>query len=127
MATSRRRNMSSDLCARGFTLIEVIVALTLGAVIVLGARELIENLASGATRIAAEARTISANANGEWFVRSLAGRSFGSLADIFSMTLTRASGTFGLTSRRFGRLSRMCARMIVDTVPSKGGFLATMW
>lgn len=74
MATSRRRNMSSDLCARGFTLIEVIVALTLGAVIVLGARELIENLASGATRIAAEARTISANANGEWFVRSLAGQ-----------------------------------------------------
>jgi hypothetical protein len=54
--------------------VEVLVALALGAVIVLGARLLLENLGAVAGRIAEAARYQDADSNGERLLRSLVGR-----------------------------------------------------
>ena len=70
----------------GFTLVEVLVALTLGAVIALGARLLLENLGAAASRIAEAARYQDADSNGERLLRSLVGR---------LEVGTRRAGSFG--------------------------------
>ena len=58
----------------GFTLVEVTVALAIGALTVLGARMLLENLGEGASRITAAARQGDRDANGERLLRSLVGQ-----------------------------------------------------
>lgn len=58
----------------GFTLIEVVVALALGGLILLGARRMLEQLADEAHRITRDAAAADADANGERVLRALAGR-----------------------------------------------------
>ena len=55
----------------GFTLVEVLVALIVSAVVIAGARSLLEQLDDGATRIAAGAAAADREANGERMVRDL--------------------------------------------------------
>lgn len=66
----RRRGARRD----AFTLVEVMVALTLGAAAVLAARMLLESLAAGAVRIERAAEADNRNANGERLLRSLVGQ-----------------------------------------------------
>jgi prepilin-type N-terminal cleavage/methylation domain-containing protein len=54
----------------GFTLIEVMVAMTVSAIVLLGARLLLGELADDAARIAAEARSGSEEINGERVLRA---------------------------------------------------------
>jgi len=58
----------------GFTIIEIIVALSIGAVVVLGARSLLEGLAAQTSRVTATAREGDRDANGERLLRGLVGR-----------------------------------------------------
>jgi prepilin-type N-terminal cleavage/methylation domain-containing protein len=58
---------------RGFTLVEVIVALVVGAVVMLSARALLEVLGAQATRVTALGRDADADANGERLLRALIG------------------------------------------------------
>lgn len=58
----------------GFTLVEVMVALLVSAVVLLGARMLLEQLGENASRIIAAATRADADANGEQMLRDLAGR-----------------------------------------------------
>jgi prepilin-type N-terminal cleavage/methylation domain-containing protein len=57
----------------GFTLIEVLVALTIGAVVLLGARALLDGLSTSATAALHGARAADARANGEWIARQVIG------------------------------------------------------
>jgi prepilin-type N-terminal cleavage/methylation domain-containing protein len=57
----------------GFTLIEVLIAMAIGATVVLGARVLMERLGDGALRIGEAARAADADANGERLLRALVG------------------------------------------------------
>ncbi len=57
-----------------FTLVEVMVALVVGAVVVLGARMLLEQLGDSASRTVAAAARADREANGERMLRDLAGR-----------------------------------------------------
>lgn len=67
--------MGRDRRARAaFTLVEVLVALVIGALVVLGARVLLEGLSEGATRTIAAAARVDREANGEMLLRDLAGR-----------------------------------------------------
>jgi prepilin-type N-terminal cleavage/methylation domain-containing protein len=56
---------------RGFTLLEVVVALALGATVVLGARALFGVLGASGERIARESAAADERANGERLLRSL--------------------------------------------------------
>lgn len=58
----------------GFTLVEVMVALVVSAVVVLGARMLLEQLGESAHRTTAAATRADRAANGERLLRDLAGR-----------------------------------------------------
>lgn len=58
----------------GFTLVEVMVALLVSAVVVLGARTLLEQLGDSAQRTVAAARLADRTANGDRMLRDLAGR-----------------------------------------------------
>ena len=58
----------------GFTLIELMVALVVGAVVVLGARVLLEQLGDSAHRTVMAAARADRDANGERLLRDLAGR-----------------------------------------------------
>ena len=58
----------------GFTLVEVMVALVVGAVVVLGARMLLEQLGDSALRTVAAAARADREANGEQMLRDLAAR-----------------------------------------------------
>lgn len=58
----------------GFTLVEVMVALLVSAVVLLGARMLLEQLSENASRTIAAAGKADADANGERMLRDLAGR-----------------------------------------------------
>jgi prepilin-type N-terminal cleavage/methylation domain-containing protein len=55
---------------RGFTLIEVLVALAVGAVVVLGARLMLEGAADGGRRIARVAQGMDRDANAERLLRT---------------------------------------------------------
>lgn len=59
---------------RGFTLVEVMVALVISAIVVLGARMLLEQLGDSALRTVAAAGRADRTANGERLLRDLAGR-----------------------------------------------------
>jgi prepilin-type N-terminal cleavage/methylation domain-containing protein len=67
--TGRR---SSD--ARGFTLFEVIVALTITSLLLLGARAIFEQLADGAEQVVRAAAAGDAQANGDRLLRDLVER-----------------------------------------------------
>lgn len=56
----------------GFTLIEVVVALVVSAIVMLGARAMLGEVGDDALRISAETRRLDAEANGERMMRSLA-------------------------------------------------------
>jgi prepilin-type N-terminal cleavage/methylation domain-containing protein len=58
----------------GFTLIELIVAITLSGIVLLGARALWESLAGSVDRLRVEAAADARAANGERLLRSLLGR-----------------------------------------------------
>lgn len=60
---------------RGFTLIEVLVALTVSGLVLLAARNLLGALADGADRLAAHASVADREANAERLVRGLLARS----------------------------------------------------
>ena len=78
MNCCRRCSIALAMCPmradhrRGFTLVEVIVALVVSAVAVLGARLLLERLADGTSLIVREATADDARANGERMLRDLA-------------------------------------------------------
>ena len=55
----------------GFTLIEVMVALVLSAIVLLGARAMLGEVGDDTLRIAAQARKLDADANGERTLRAL--------------------------------------------------------
>lgn len=59
---------------KGFTLIELIVAITLSGIVLLGARALWESLAESVDRLHAQAIVDTGAANGERLLRSLVGR-----------------------------------------------------
>lgn len=59
---------------RGFTLVEVVVALAISALVLLAARMLLENLGNGAERIERAAREADQEANGERLLRALVGQ-----------------------------------------------------
>ena len=59
---------------RGFTLVEVIVAIAISALVVLAARMLLENLGAGTARIVAATREVDRDANAERLLRSLVGQ-----------------------------------------------------
>jgi prepilin-type N-terminal cleavage/methylation domain-containing protein len=58
----------------GFTLIELVVAITLSGVVLLGARALWESLAISVDRLRTQATADARDANGERLLRSLVGR-----------------------------------------------------
>lgn len=58
----------------GFTLLEVTVALAVAALVLLGARAVLERMGDGADAIAAHAEAADRAANGERTLRALAGR-----------------------------------------------------
>ena len=58
----------------GFTLVELLVALVVSAIVVLGARMLLEQLGDSASRTVAAATDADRQANGERLLRDLAGR-----------------------------------------------------
>jgi prepilin-type N-terminal cleavage/methylation domain-containing protein len=57
----------------GFTLIEVMVALVLSAIVLLGARAMLGEVGDDTLRIAAQARKVDGDANGERTLRALVG------------------------------------------------------
>ncbi len=59
---------------RGFTLLELVVALALGGLILLGARTILSELGDHARRLALESARSDRDANGERLLRSLAGQ-----------------------------------------------------
>jgi len=59
---------------RGFTLIEVVVALAISALVILSGRTLLENLGDAADRVDRAARDGDADANGERLLRGLVGQ-----------------------------------------------------
>ena len=67
-----RRNATAQRA--GFTLVEVMVALLISAIVLLGARMLLEQLGENASRTVAAAARADADANGEQMLRDLAGR-----------------------------------------------------
>lgn len=80
--------MHADRSRRaGFTLVELMVALVVSAVVVLGARTLLEQLGQSATRIVAASARAAADANGERLLRDLAGR-----LEVGTSEATRFSG-----------------------------------
>jgi prepilin-type N-terminal cleavage/methylation domain-containing protein len=56
---------------RGFTLVEVLVALTVGAVIVLGARLMLEAVGDGTQRVTRQAQRTDRDANAERVLRAV--------------------------------------------------------
>jgi len=64
----------ADMRRRGFTLVEVVVALGISAVVILAARMLLENLGNAADRVDRVAREGDDDANGERLLRALAGQ-----------------------------------------------------
>jgi prepilin-type N-terminal cleavage/methylation domain-containing protein len=62
-----RRNRSRA----GFTLIEVMVALVVSAIVLLGARAMLADVGDDALRISAETKRLDADANGERALRAL--------------------------------------------------------
>lgn len=74
-----------SMAANGFTLIEILIALTLGALVVLLAHLLFTGVAEGATRLAEARRALDREANGRrWLTEA-----FGSLA------MGEGAGPFG--------------------------------
>lgn len=59
---------------RGFTLLEIIVAISISTFVIVAARLLLENLAAGTDRIVRSTREIDRDANGERLLRSLVGQ-----------------------------------------------------
>ena len=59
---------------RGFTLIELMVAITLSGIVLLGARALWESLAGSVDRLQTQATADARDMNGERLLRSLVGR-----------------------------------------------------
>jgi len=57
----------------GFTLVELLVALTVSAVVLLGARMISESVADGAERVADQSREDERTANGDHVLRTLLG------------------------------------------------------
>lgn len=66
--------MSSRSPNAGFTLLEVVVALALSGLVLLGARVMLAQVADGAERIAAGAADADRGANAERMLRDLVGR-----------------------------------------------------
>jgi prepilin-type N-terminal cleavage/methylation domain-containing protein len=56
---------------RGFTLIEIVVALVVSAIVMLGARAMLGEVGDDALRISAETRRLDSEANGERSLRAL--------------------------------------------------------
>ncbi|MFL5560834.1 MAG: prepilin-type N-terminal cleavage/methylation domain-containing protein [Gemmatimonadaceae bacterium] len=79
----------------GFTLVEVMVALLISAVVLLGARVLLEQLGENASRTVAAAAYADEEANGEQVLRDLAGR-----LDVGTDAATQFSGE--ANAARFG-------------------------
>ena len=65
--------MHPDAARSGFTLIEVVVALSLSAMLMLGARELFEQLGSQAEALTKAAAAADHDVNGDALVRALVG------------------------------------------------------
>jgi prepilin-type N-terminal cleavage/methylation domain-containing protein len=65
--------MARRASRRAFTLLEVIVALSIGALVVMGARVLLEGLQTHTVRLVSVANTTNAAANAEHVVRTLVG------------------------------------------------------
>lgn len=71
MRRSRQRQRSPR---RGFTLVEVVVALAISALVILSGRMLLESLGDAADRIDRAARDGDGDANGERLLRALVGQ-----------------------------------------------------
>ena len=70
----RARSPAPGAARGGFTLIEVVVALSLGAVLLLGARALFEQLGTHAEALVRAAADADREANGDALARGLVGR-----------------------------------------------------
>ncbi|MGH7719760.1 MAG: type IV pilus modification PilV family protein [Steroidobacteraceae bacterium] len=94
----RRRDARRDTGRRGFTLVEVIVALAVSGVVLLGARALLSGLADHADRLVTYGRATDREANAERLLRSLVAQLEVGTAD---------AGTFGGTERE-ARFTTWC-------------------
>jgi prepilin-type N-terminal cleavage/methylation domain-containing protein len=76
LATRRNRSVRANRATSraGFTLLEVMVALALSALLLLGARALLEQVGDAAAHIAGSAAAVDHDANAERLLRALAGR-----------------------------------------------------
>jgi len=64
----------SNLQRRGFTLLEVIVAIAVMSIVMFGARAILDQVGASGTQIAAAATDADRAANAEWIVRGLIDR-----------------------------------------------------
>jgi prepilin-type N-terminal cleavage/methylation domain-containing protein len=79
----------------GFTLVELLVALMVSAVVLLGARMIYESVADGAERVAGQARDDERAANGDHLLRMLTGHAEVAMSETetFGGDSTRATFT----------------------------------
>jgi prepilin-type N-terminal cleavage/methylation domain-containing protein len=79
---------------KGFTLLEISIALTLGAMVLLSARLLLETISDTGARIREEAANADATANAERLLRSVLGRAEGDTAAAHAFEGSSHAATF---------------------------------
>jgi prepilin-type N-terminal cleavage/methylation domain-containing protein len=128
---------------RGFTLIELVVAITLSGVVLLGARALWESLAVSVDRLRTQATTDARDENGERLLRSLVGRlevgtdqsrefagdeqhvQFTTWCDVPAGWQERCDAVIGIEPDSDGRSGRLVARLSTgEVITLERGFVS---
>lgn len=111
MSNKRSRN-------RGFTLFEIIVAMAVGGLVMLGARQLFETLAQSARAVAHYTTTTAQGANGEMMLRELVRRAEVGL-EIAPFDGTALSARFSTWCDVVGGWSERCVVMLVPNAATE--------
>jgi prepilin-type N-terminal cleavage/methylation domain-containing protein len=112
---------------RGFTLLEVIVALSLGAVIVLGARLMVENVAGSASRIGAHVRAADEDANGERLLRLLVGAVYVSAKEETAFAGNEQAASFSSWCETASGWQERCRLSLEISPQGSGSVLVARW
>lgn len=122
----QRRRFRQRSRRRGFTLVEVVVAIAISAIVILTARMLLENLGNGAERIERAARDADQVANGERLLRALIGRiEVGVQNETFGGDEQSATFTSWCQSPR-GWLERCRITVSIDTTSGSPSLTTTL-